>query len=156
MGAAQSCALEFTIEVIQGVGQIRPGTELQGRADYTASGQSFRQEGGSTGHLASGHMQLGDDISGAIWTLITTSRGPAADLVGVYAHRVEGLNVAGVKFEGPMVLSLFGPSGSRPTGTPPTTQEDWDRMNLRRSFALHANGADMLQGEVTDLTVECG
>ncbi|MBF9048963.1 hypothetical protein GTA62_04030 [Roseobacter sp. HKCCD9010] len=155
LALAQTCSLDFTIEVTQGVGEIRPGTLLNGSAEYTTVGQSFRQEGGSTAHLASGEMVLGDSISGPIWTLITTSRGNAADLVGVYAHHVEGLSVAGVSFDGPMALTLFGPPGSRENVAPPQTQEDWDRMDLRRAFSLHASGADMLAGDVTMLTVQC-
>jgi len=154
--AAQTCTLAFSIRVTQGVGPFEPGDSLSGTASFTALGQSFRQEGGSTAHLASGEMTLGDSISGPIWTLITTSHGPAADLIGVYAHHVEGLSVAGVSFGGPMALTLFGPSGSRPDAMPPTTQDEWDRMDLRRAFSLHAHGADMLAGDVTDLVVHCG
>lgn len=152
---AASCDISFTVRVTQGVGTVRPGTELDGMAQFSTLGESYRQEGGSTAHLASGRMTLGDSISGPIWTLIVTSEGPSADLVGVYAHEVEGLTVAGVAFDGPMALTLFGPSGSRPEATPPVTQEDWDSMTLRRVFALHARGADMLSGDVTDLTVTC-
>lgn len=154
--AAQTCSIDFTVEVTQGVGAILPGTLLDGNATFTALGRSFRQEGGSTAHLASGEMTLGDSISGPIWTLIITSHGPAADLVGVYAHHVEGLTVAGIEFGGPMALTLFGPSGSRPDAMPPTTQTEWDRMDLRRAFSLHAHGVDMLSGDVTDLVVQCG
>jgi hypothetical protein len=152
---AQTCTLDFTIRVTQGVGDIRPDDELQGHAEYTALGQSFRQEGGTTAWLASGTMTLGSGISGPIWTLMTTSRGPTADLMGIYAHHVEGLTVAGIPFEGPMALTLFGPSGSRPDPSPPTTQEDWDRLDLRRAFSLQAHGHDMLSGEVTELTAMC-
>ncbi len=155
LASAQTCNLVFTIQVTQGVGAILPGTELQGRAVYTFLGQSFRQEGGSTAHLASGEMVLGDSISGPIWTLITTARGSAADLVGVYAHHVQGLNVAGVAFQGPMALTLFGPPGTRTDTALPLAQEDWDSMTLRRAFALHAHGQDMLAGDVTMLTVDC-
>lgn len=152
---AQTCRLDFTIVVTQGVGTIRPGVELAGRAQYTRLGQSFRQEGGSTAHLASGEMVLGNSISGPIWTLITTSRDNAADLVGVYAHQVSGLTVAGVRFEGPMALTLFGAPGTRQGTDPPTEQEDWDQLTLRRAFSLHASGSDMLAGDVTELTVAC-
>lgn len=152
---AQTCTLDFTVRVTQGVGPIRPGARLAGHAAYTALGRSFRQEGGSTAHLARGEMTLGEGIRGPIWTLIITSRGPAADLVGIYARHVQGLDVAGVAFEGPMALTLFGPPGSRPDPAPPTAQEDWDRLDLRRAFSLHAHGVDMLAGDVTDLTVSC-
>lgn len=153
--AAQTCTLVFTIEVTQGVGMIRPGEHLEGRAEYTRLGQSYRQEGGSTAHLASGVMSLGDSISGPIWTLITTSRSNAADLVGVYAHHVSGLTVAGVSFEGPMALTLYGAPGTRTDTEPPTEQADWDVLTLRRAFSLHAHGSDMLAGDVLDLTVTC-
>lgn len=153
---AQSCDLTFTVILTQGAGPLRPGTELQGQASFTAIGESFRQEGGSTAHLASGEMQIGDGISGQVWTLIITSEGPAADLVGVYANHVEGLTVAGIDFSGPMALTLFGPSGSRPDPNPPTEQEDWDRLDLRRAFSLQApTGRDILTGDVTEVLVEC-
>lgn len=156
---AQTCTLAFTVEVTQGVGFIRPGTHLPGTAQFTTDGRSFRQEGGSTSHLAAGNMTIGDGagggIGGPIWTLITTSRSNAADLVGVYAHHIEGLSFGGINFGGPMALTLFGPPGSRPEDTFPTTQADWDDMNVRRAFFLHAQGADMLSGDVLDLAVEC-
>lgn len=152
---ATTCDLTFTVEVTQGVGFIRPGTQLPGRAVYTTDGRSFRQEGGSTGHLAQGAMTLGDDIEGRIWTLITTSRGHAADLVGVYARDVEGFSFAGVDFEGPMALTLFGEPGTRADATVPTSQAEWDQMDVRRSFSLQAHGVDMLAGEVLDLAVQC-
>lgn len=157
--AAQSCTLNFTIEVTQGVGTIRPGTHLPGFAEFTTDGRSFRQEGGSTSHLATGTMTIGDgtggEIGGEIWTLITTSRSNAADLVGVYAHRIEGLSYGGLEYEGPMALTLYGSPGSRPEAVPPTTQAEWDGLDLRRAFMLHAHGADMLAGDVLGLTVEC-
>ena len=152
---AQTCELTFTVEVTQGVGTILPGTALPGRAQFTTDGQSFRQEGGSTGHLAHGRMSIGDDIDGAVWTLITTSRGHAADLVGVYARDVEGLSFAGLDYEGPMALTLFGPPGTWEYDSPPLTQADWDAMDVRRAFSLHAHGADMLAGDVVDLQVNC-
>ncbi len=151
---AQTCTLSFTIEVTRGVGLIPPGTQLPGSAQFTTDGRTFRQEGGSTAHLARGLMTIGDGISGPIWTLITTSRGHAADLIGVYANDVEGLSFAGQDFEGPMALTLFGPSGTRASTAPPVTQAEWDEMDLRRSFSLHAD-ADMLAGDVLDLTAEC-
>ncbi|ABD53675.1 hypothetical protein [Jannaschia sp. CCS1] len=151
---AQTCALEFTIEVTQGVGFIRPGTQLPGTAEFETSGQTFRQEGGTMAHYATGQMTLGDDISGPIWTLITTSRGFAADLIGVYANDVEGFSFAGTDFNGPMALTLFGEPGTRPDTAPPMTQPEWDAMDLRRSFTLHADG-DMLAGDVVALAAEC-
>jgi hypothetical protein len=152
--AAQTCTINFTIEITQGVGFIRPGTHLPGTAEYVTSGQTFRQEGGTTAHYADGHMTIGDGITGPIWTLITTSRGHAADLVGVYAHHVEGLSFAGQDYEGPMALTLFGAPGTRPTNAAPTTQAEWDAMDVRRAFSLHADG-DMLAGDVLDLTAQC-
>lgn len=152
--SAQTCRIDFTIEVTQGVGFIRPGTELSGSAEYTTSGQTFRQEGGTMAHYATGQMTIGDGITGLIWTLITTSRGSAADLVGVYANDVEGFSFAGTDFDGPMALTLFGPAGTRPTTAPPINQGEWDDMDLRRSFTLHAEG-DMLAGDVIDLTAQC-
>ncbi|GAB5448557.1 hypothetical protein [Gymnodinialimonas sp.] len=151
---AQTCRIDFTVEVTQGVGFIRPGTQLPGTAEFVTSGQTFRQEGGTMAHYATGQMTIGDGITGLIWTLITTSRGSAADLVGVYANDVEGFSFAGEDYEGPMALTLFGEPGTRPTTAPPMTQVEWDEMNLRRAFSLHADG-DMLSGEVVDLTVEC-
>lgn len=151
---ALHCTLDFTIEVTQGVGLIPPGSELAGSASFDTSGETFRQEGGTTAHYASGQMQIGDDISGPIWTLITTSRGSAADLIGIYAKEVEGLSFAGQVFDGPMALTLFGVSGARPEDTPPRTQDEWDVMDLRRSFSLHADG-DMLAGNVVSLTADC-
>lgn len=145
--AAQTCTLDFTIEVTQGVGLIRPGTQLPGHAEFTTHGQSIRQEGGSTGHLAMGNMRIGDDIAGNVWTLITTSRGNAADLVGLYARDVQGLSYGGLDYEGPMALTLFGAPGSRLSSSPPVTQAEWDDMDVRRAFSLHAHGADMLAGD---------
>lgn len=152
---SQTCAFDFNLVVTQGVGDIMPGTELSGHAEYTVVGPSFRQEGGSTAHLASGEMWLGDSISGPIWTLMTTSEGPTADLIGIYAHHVSGLTVAGIAFEGPMVINLFGRPGTRPDPSPPTRQEEFDRMDLRRAFTLQAHGRDMLAADVTDLIVTC-
>lgn len=151
---AQTCTLDFTIEVTQGVGFIAPGTELVGQAQFVTNGETFRQEGGTMAHYATGNMTLGDGISGRIWTLISTSRGSAADLIGIYAYDVEGLTFAGQSFDGPMALTLFGPAGTRPTTAPPLTQGEWDEMSLRRSFTLHAD-ADMLAGDVVDLTATC-
>ncbi|MBF9028921.1 hypothetical protein HKCCE3408_00815 [Rhodobacterales bacterium HKCCE3408] len=152
--AAETCRLDFTIEITQGVGDIRPGDMLPGWAEFTTQG-SFRQEGGSTAHLATGQMALGEDISGPVWTLIATARNFSADLVGIYAHDVTGFSFAGVDFEGPMALTLFGPPGTRPDAVPPVTQEEWDALDLRRVFVLHAHGLDMLAGDVRELTADC-
>lgn len=153
--AAQSCELSFTIEVTQGVGDLRPGTRLPGKASFTQDGESFRQEGGATAHAAHGEMQIGDVITGPIWTVITRSNGSIADLVGVHARNVEGLSVAGIPYEGPMLLTFFGPPGSRPQPAPPVTQDDWDRLNQARNFTIQGRGLDMLAGDVTDLMVDC-
>lgn len=153
--AATQCAIHFTVEVTQGVGLIRPGAILNGVAEYTEVGRSFRQEGGSTAHLAVGEMRLGDDIHGPIWTLITSANSPSSDMVGVYARDIEGFSFAGRDFAGPMALTLFGRAGTRAAAVPPTTQSDWDSLDLRRAFALHAEGADMLAGDVTNLRFEC-
>lgn len=153
---AQSCEVAFTVRVTQGAGPFQPGDTIEGAASFTTQGARFRQEGGSTAHLATGEMRLGDTISGPIWTLVITSEGPAADLVGIYAHNVEGFSVAGIDFAGPMALTLFGRPGTRPDAFPPTRQEDWDRLDLRRAFSLQAPlGRDMLAGDVTDVTVNC-
>lgn len=152
---AVTCDLQFTVEVTQGVGPFAPGTQLVGQAEYATDGRSFRQEGGSTGYMASGRMALADGIEGPIWTLITTSNGPAADMVGVFARNVEGLSFAGVNFAGPMVLTLFGDRGTLSSEALPQTQAEWDSLTLRRSFSLHAEGADMLAGDVTELSVDC-
>jgi len=154
-GAAQSCDLSFTVEVTQGVGTILPGTRLEGQASFTATGRSFRQEGGSTTHLAEGEMRLGSTIRGEIWTLITTSRGPTADLVGIHARDVQGLSFGGLAYNGPMMVTLFGRPGARPDTAIPVRQADWDRMDLRRAFSLHAHGVDMLAGVVSDLVARC-
>ncbi len=151
---AQTCMLDFTVEITRGVGDIRPGTLLDGQAHFTTQG-SFRQEGGSTAHLANGEMALDGTITGPVWTLITTSRDHSADLVGIYAHHVTGFAFAGISFEGPMALTLYGPPGTRPAAVPPVTQEEWDSLTLRRSFQLHAESGDMLAGDVTGLSAEC-
>jgi hypothetical protein len=154
--AAQSCDLRFAVTVTNGVASYPPGTVLEGRASFTTLGGRVRQEGGTTAHLATGEMRLDGRISGAIWTLIVTSGGSAADLVGVYANDVRGLSVAGVEFAGPMMLTLFGRPGTRPEAEPPTAQAEWDRLNLRRTFSLQApEGRDMLAGDVSDLRVNC-
>ncbi len=152
---AQTCTLDFTVEVTQGVGAIQPGTLLPGHAQFATDGRTFPADDGATSHLATGEMSVGDGITGQIWTLVTTARDYATELVGVYAHEVRGLSVAGVEFEGPMALTLYGRPGTRPSEAAPVTQAEWDSMDLRRAFTLHANGADMLAGNVLDLVVSC-
>ncbi|AHM04045.1 hypothetical protein roselon_01668 [Roseibacterium elongatum DSM 19469] len=155
--AAQTCTLDFTVTITQGVGPFPPGAEVQGHATYTAEGRSFRQEGGATAHMVEGEMVLDGLSHGDVWTLITTSRAQAADLVGLYVARAEGFSFAGVEFDGPMQLTLFGEPGARATNDPPSTQADFDLMNLRRAFTLHSHrsGRDMLSGEVTRLIAQC-
>ncbi|MEM1272843.1 MAG: hypothetical protein AAGF88_03445 [Pseudomonadota bacterium] len=153
-GFAAQCALNFRIEVTQGVGIIAPGTELRGSAEFT-TGQSMRQEGGVMAHLATGQMTLDDTISGPVWTLITTSRDFTADLVGIYAQDVTGFSFAGVDFGGPMVMTLYGRPGTMAEAIPPRTQAEWDALSLRRVLTLHAHGSDMLSGDITELIAEC-
>jgi hypothetical protein len=156
VAAAQTCDLSFTVVLTKGAGTMRPGMELLGAANFTTEGTSMPGGGGSISHLASGGIRIGDSISGTIWTLVITSEGAVVDLVGVYAHNVEGLSVAGIEFSGPMALTFFGRSGTRPEPIPPVLQEDWDRLDLRRVFSLQApEGRDSLHGDVTDLMVEC-
>ena len=153
---ALTCDLAFTIDVTQGVPAFPPGSKLGGRASFRTLGDEIRQEGGATAHLATGEMVLGEDISGPIWTVIVTSEGSAADLVGLYANKVSGLSVAGVEFAGPMALMLYGQPGARPEPEPPVTQAEWDRFDMRRVFSLQApQGRDMLAGDVSALTVTC-
>lgn len=152
---AQSCSLQFTVVVTQGVGFIAPGSELHATAEYTLTGETLPQESGAVAWLASGEMRLGDDIAGPIWTIMAQSGGPTADLMGVYANRIEGLSFAGVDFTGPMALTLFGRVGTLDTSEPPTEQAVWDSLDLRRAFALHSTGNDMLAGDVTGVTVNC-
>lgn len=152
---ALTCALSFDITVTQGIGPYPPGTTLTGEAQFRTV-RSFRQEGGATGHLATGSMTLDGNIAGRLWTLITTRRTQAADLVGVYAVDVEGLEFAGQEFTGPMAITLYGDPGSWGHDRPPITQDEWDSLDLRRVFILHAsNSQDMLGGDVTRLDATC-
>lgn len=152
---AQSCEIGFSITVTQGVGTVRPGESLSGSADFATTGESFRGEGGAHVHIARGEMRLGDDIRGEIWALVTTSGNPVADLVAVHARNVTGMDFAGIAYLGPMTLSLYGRPGSLPAAIVPTDQPAWDAMDLRRSFALHAQGYDRLAGDITELTLAC-
>ncbi|MBF9035382.1 hypothetical protein HKCCE2091_14140 [Rhodobacterales bacterium HKCCE2091] len=152
---ARHCRIDFTVEVTQGVGFIRPGTRLDGHTDFTTN-RSFRQDDGTIAHLATGRMNLGEDISGPVWTLITTARDFSPDFVGIYAEDVTGLSFAGTDFEGPMSLNLFGDPGTRPEPVPPVTQAEWDALALRRSFQLSGGGGDMLAGNVVRFVADCG
>lgn len=152
---ALTCTISFSVHITHGIGPYPPGTDLQGRAEFQTL-RSFRQEGGATAHLATGTMSLEGNITGRLWTLITTSRTVAADLVGLYAVDVEGLSFIGQEFQGPMAIVLYGRPGSWPYQRPPITQEEWDSLTLRRTFQLHApNSSDMLGGDITSLLATC-
>lgn len=152
---ALSCTLSFDVTITHGIGRYPPGTALQGSARFETRG-SFRQEGGATAHLATGTMTLDGQITGRLWTVITTSRAQAADLVGLYALDVEGLSFVGQAFTGPMAITLYGARGSWPHDRPPITQAEWDSLRLRRVFQLHAPAsADMLGGDITALDATC-
>jgi len=152
---AMSCTLSFGVTITHGIGRYPPGTTLQGSAAFETHG-SFRQEGGATAHLATGTMTLDGQITGRLWTVITTSRTQAADLVGLYALDVEGLHFVGQDFTGPMAITLYGPRGSWPHDRPPITQDEWDSFQLRRVFQLHApTSSDMLGGDIAALDAAC-
>ncbi len=155
VAGAQECRVEFSLTVTQGVGFTRPGDTLTGHAAFRATGESFRGEGGATVHLATGEMRLGDDVRGEVWALVTTAGNPVADLVAVHARDVTGMDFAGIAYRGPMTISLYGRPGSLPAPVLPTDQAAWDAMDLRRSFALHAQGYDRLGGDITALTLDC-
>lgn len=154
-GLAQGCGLSFGLTVTQGVGTLRPGDRLTGTADFTPTGRSFRGEGGARVHLARGEMRLGDGITGEIWALVTTAGNPVADLLAVHARNVTGMDFAGIAYRGPMTISLYGRPGSLAGPAVPTDQAAWDAMDLRRSFALHAQGYDRLAGDMDTVTVDC-
>lgn len=152
--AATTCELSFRFEVTQGVGLIRPGTELEGAADFS-TGESMRQEGGSVGHIATGEMSVEGDIRGRVWTLITASRDHASDFVGVYATDVTGFSFAGIEFTR-LKLLLFGQPGAIGVAEPPLTQDGWDALATRRTVILESHdGSDMLSGDITELTAVC-
>ena len=152
---ALSCDLSFSVTVTHGIGPYPPGTELQGTATFETH-NSFRQEGGATAHLATGTMTLEGQITGRLWTLITTSRTVAADLIGLYALDVEGLSFMGQEFRGPMAITLYGDPGSWSHERPPISQQEWDSLDLRRVFQLHApDSSDMLGGDIASLTADC-
>lgn len=155
LASALSCEIVYEVTVTRGIGPYPPGTVLQGEAQFETH-SSIRQEGGATAHLASGRMALEGNISGRLWTLITTSRDHSADLVGIYAVEVEGLNFVGQEFRGPMAITLYGEPGSWPHDRPPLEQAEWDSLQLRRSFQLHApDSRDMLGGDITALEATC-
>jgi len=155
--AAQAlrCEINYEVTVTHGIGPHRPGAVLTGEAHFETQ-RSFRQEGGATAHLATGRMALDGNISGRLWTLITTSRDHNADLVGLYAVEVEGLSFVGQEFRGPMAITLYGEPGSWPHNRPPVTQPEWDSLTLRRTFQLHApDSRDVLSGDITALAAVC-
>ena len=154
MGWAATCDLSFRFEVTQGVGLIRPGTEMAGAAQF-ATGESIRQEGGSVGHFATGEMSIDGGVSGRVWTMITAARDHANDFVGVYATEVTGFSFAGVEFTR-LKLLLFGRPGTIGSPEPPRSQAAWDALTTRRTVILESHdGSDMLSGNVTQLTAEC-
>jgi hypothetical protein len=152
---AQACAVEFEITITQGVGPMTPGTRMTGAADFTLQNRAMPAEAGNTVHLAQGEMRLGPSITGQIWALVTTSNGAVADLIGLYARDVQGMSFAGLTYAGPMMITLYGPPGTRPTDAPPLAQRDWDAMTTPRRFALHSQGYDRLAGDVTALRITC-
>ena len=134
---------------------IRPGARLAGQARFATTDQSFRGEGGARVHIVDGQMRIGDTIRGEIWAVITTAGNPVADLLGVQARNVTGMNFAGLGYRGPMTLNLYGRPGSLPAPTIPTDPAVWAAMDLRRGFALHAYGFERIAGDVTALAVTC-
>lgn len=152
---ALTCTLQFDLVVTQGIGPYPPGTNLVVDAEFDTQG-TMRQEGGATGHLATGTMVLDGDIRGRIWALISTSRPHAANLIALYAVDVEGLTFVGQEFRGPMTLTLYGDPGGWPYDRPPITQEEWDSFDLRRSFLLHSiQSRDWLAGDIGSVTASC-
>lgn len=152
---AQSCVLSFRITVTQGIAPVPVGTTFAGSAQFRLTGDRFAQEGGATTHLTQGEMRLGPDITGDLWALGTTSDGALTDIIALFARDVQGLTHEGVTYAGPMMITLYGPSGSRPDTSPPMAQTDWDAMTGPRRFALHAYGHGRLAGDVTSLTIAC-
>lgn len=149
------CALDFAFAVTQGAGTIRPGALLTGTARFATTGQSFAAEGGARVHMVQGEMRIGPDITGEIWAVITTAGNPVADLLGIHARNVTGMNFAGLAYRGPMTLNLYGRPGTLRAPAIPTDPAQWAAMDLRRSFALHAYGYDRLAGAITTLSVAC-
>ncbi len=152
---AQTCGISFEVVVTHGIGPYPPGTIIPGDAQFEIR-HSMRQDPGSTAHLSEGHMTIDGDISGRLWTVVSTSQSQNADLVGLYAMDVEGLSYVGTEFRGPMSITLFGEPSSWDYDRPPLTQEEWDVFSTRRSFHLSAAPwNDSLSGEVTAFDVEC-
>ncbi|WP_439137627.1 hypothetical protein [Roseicyclus sp.] len=152
---AMICTVDFAFSVTQGAGTIRPAERLSGTARFTTTGRSFAAEGGARVHMARGEMRIGHDIRGEIWAVITTAGNPVADLLGIHARNVTGMNFAGLAYRGPMTLNLYGRPGTLPAPEIPTDPAIWSAMDLRRSFALHAYGYDRLAGEIAALDVAC-
>jgi hypothetical protein len=152
---AQSCTLSYHLTLTQGIAPLPAGTQITGSAQFQLTGARIPQEGGATTHLAQGEMQLDPGITGDLWALGTTSNGAVADMIAVFARDVRGLTLDGIGYAGPMMITLYGPPGSRPDTGPPTTQADWDAMTGPRRFALHAYGHGRLAGDVTALTIAC-
>lgn len=153
--SAQECRVEFTVEVTQGAGGLRPGQTLTGDAAFRTTGETRPGEAGITVHLASGEMTLAPGIRGDLWAVVTTSGNPVADLISLQAREVEGFSVAGLAYAGPMTITLYGQPGTLPGPAIPTAQSAWDAMTLARRFALHAQGYDRIAGDVTALTLAC-
>ena len=153
---AQSCALSFQITLTNGIAPLPMGATVTGSAEFRLTGDRVAQEGGATTHLTQGKMSLGPDITGDLWALGTTSNGALADMIAIFARDVAGLADDGLRYGGPMMITLYGPPGSRADSTPPTQQRDWDAMTGPRRFALHAYGHGRVAGDVTELTLTCG
>lgn len=152
---AQSCSLSYQLTLTQGIAPLPVGTTLAGSASFRLSGQRIGQEGGATTHMTEGEMRLEPGISGDLWALGTTSNGAVSDMIALFARDVQGLTDAGRRYGGPMMITLYGPPGSRPDTGPPTTQADWEAMTGPRRFALHAYGHGRLAGDVTALAIHC-
>lgn len=152
---AQSCTLSYQLTLTQGIAPLPAGTQITGSARFDLTGARIAQEGGATTHLTQGEMRLGPGITGDLWALGTTSNGAVADMIAVFARDVRGLAHDGLAYAGPMMITLYGPPGSRPDTSPPTAQTDWDAMTGPRRFALHSYGHGRLAGDVTALSISC-
>lgn len=152
---AQDCSLTYALTLTEGIAPLPVGTTLAGSARFRLSGARIAQEGGATTHLTRGEMRLEPGISGDLWALGTTSNGALADMIALFARDVQGLTHAGQHYGGPMMITLYGPPGSRPDTGPPTAQADWDAMTGPRRFALHAYGHGRVAGDVRELAIRC-